>query len=96
MSMICTGLADSNGRLIKVKDKLKAECHADLHGLWVVYEVQLRGLTPVLFYLYSEKGQIMKAGGSVGALCNQYDPKEFGFSKDISKLSPLEHLEIIS
>jgi hypothetical protein len=93
--MICTGLSDSKGKLIKVKDKVKAECYSELHGLWVVYEVQQRGLTPVLFYLYSEKGQVLKVGGSVGALCNQYDPKGFGFAEDISTLSPVEHLEII-
>lgn len=92
----CTGLPDSNSNLIKVNDKVRAECDSDLHGDWVVYEVQQRGLTPVLSYLYSEKGQVLKVGYSVGALCNEYDPEDFSFAEDISKISPLIKLEIIS
>lgn len=92
----CTGLPDSNSNLIKINDKVRAQCNSDLHGDWVVYEVRQRGLTPVLSYLYSEKGQVLKVGCSVGALCNEYDHEDFSFAEDISKISPLTNIEIIS
>jgi len=94
---VCTGLSDSNRKLIKIKDKLKMDTtiNEDVHGDWVVYEVKQQGLTPVISYLYSEKGQVLPKGGAVSPLCVHYDTKGFAYDEDVSLLQPLDRMVVL-
>jgi len=92
-----TGLSDSYSNPIKVGNKIKItnEINHELHGAWVVYEVIQKGLTPVVSYLYSEKGQIFPEGHSAGPLCNEYDLEQFVFEKEISKIKPTNEIVVV-
>jgi len=93
----CTGLRDSNGTLIKVSDHIKmpSDINEEFHGKWSVYEVIQRGLTPILSYLHSEKGQMLAKGYSAAPLCNFYDTKLFCTTEDSTTLSPVDELYVI-
>lgn len=92
INQINTGLCDSNGTPISVGDKLKkpVDCNRELHGEWAVYEVIQRGLTPVISYLYSEKGKVLPEGYLASPLCSEYDGKMFCFARDLQALRPTD------
>jgi len=97
LNKIETGLCDSNGDQIKIGDKLKqpVTINDGLHGKWAVYEVKQRGMTPIISYLYSEKGEILPAGYLASPLCDLYDGKMFCFARDVMTLRPSEDLIIL-
>lgn len=83
------GVCDSNGAPICIGDTLRRDIHDnDMHGDWVEYTVELRGLTPVLFYLRSQKGQVLPVGYTGGILANDYDNKMFLWSDALCMLEP--------
>lgn len=85
------GLSDSNGKMLHVGDKIKGDtCSPEVHGDWVMYEIKLQGLTPIMSYITSEKGQIFSEGYSASILANEYDHKSFVFATDPSKLFPMD------
>ena len=94
----CTGLSDSNGRLIKIGNKVKhpVDCNQDLHGEWAVYKIKQRGIVPVLSYEYSEKGRILPEGYTGSPLSDHYDSKMFMFANDVSDLTPNVELLVLN
>lgn len=89
-----TGLCDSNGQLIRVGDILRKEvtCNNELHGDWALYRVELQGLTPVIRYVSSEKGEILPAGYLGAPLADEYDRKMFTFTTCVERLRPDDQL----
>lgn len=84
-----TGLYDTDGVMILVGGRVRGDTSSpEFHGEWVEYRVKLQGLTPILSYLTSEKGQVLKEGYTAGILANEYDHKDFVFSEDLSELRP--------
>ena len=53
-----TGLCDSDGNMLFVGDRIRMVVTANkgLHGEWAEYEIEMRGIVPVIFYKWSEKG----------------------------------------
>lgn len=85
-----TGLRDSNGRMICVGDKVKIPVTANIefHGKWSIYEVELKGIVPVLLYVTSEKGTKFPRGYTGCALSTYYDQKEFLFAVNLDDIRP--------
>lgn len=91
-----TGLCDSNGREIRVGDRLKVACsNTEVHGEWALFDVALRGLTPIRSYVISEKGEIWPVGYEACILATDYDSKLFLFGKNLTNLRPTVQMEII-
>ena len=89
------GLCDSNGIEFKVGSVVRLETdNKKMHGDWVDYEISLQGTTPLLIYLYSEKGDILPKGYTGCCLSDYYDHKMFLFAKDSLSLRPDEQLLI--
>jgi hypothetical protein len=95
---ICTGVCDSNGKLIKVGGTVRKpnDINHDIHGRWVEYEIKQQGLTPILSYLRSETGNAIPKGYTGCPLSDLYDLKMFCFAKDPSTLRPEEELVVVS
>lgn len=93
-----TGLSDSNGEPIMVGDLVKqpVTINKNLHGEWAVHEVIQRGLTPVLMYHHSEKGDVLPRHYTGAPLCDFYDGKMFCFASDLASLRPTDALEVLS
>lgn len=86
-----TGCCDSEGEMIYVGGRVRGgTCNEECHGKWVDYEVKQQGLTPILSYLISEKGQVLPVGHTACILANEYDHKDFVFADDLSKLTPID------
>lgn len=93
-----TGLSDSQGREIIVKDNVRVytDPQCDTHGAFVDYIVTLRGLTPMLSYATSELGQVLPAGGSAAPLHYFYDYKDFCVgTSPLNELVPHQKLEVL-
>lgn len=83
------GLCDTNGVEFRVGCIVRSECiNQDIHGTWVDYEITLQGVIPILSYLRSEKGEILKVGGTACCLSDIYDNEQFVFAKDAMSLRP--------
>lgn len=87
-----TGLSDSHGVMICVGDFVQIEvtCNTDFHGRWAIYEVCLRGMTPVLAYSTSEKGDQLPKGYTGCVLADKYDLKMFMWALDLSDIRPMD------
>lgn len=72
------GVADSNGKPIKIGDFVIRPCinpeHGP-HGLWAVHQVILQAGFPVLSYCYSEHGKVLPSGYTRGFLSDLYPQK---------------------
>ncbi len=95
---IDTGLCDSVGEAIHVGDLIKmiVTGNSDLHGEWAYYEVKQKGLTPILSYIKSDKGQIVPKGYLSMVLCDNYNMKNFLMCNDIGMLNPLEEIHVVT
>lgn len=95
---ISTGLCDSDGREMLVGDKVRvySDETCKYHGDYTDYKITQRGLTPMLSYLSSEKGQVFPVGGVSAPLFNFYDCKEFCLSdRETTDLVPVEKLVVV-
>ncbi len=93
-----TGLCDSNGTEIKIGDRIRKEvtCNDDFHGAWSIYLVNAQGITPVLSYEQSEKGELLPKGYLACLLADEYDRKHFVFAINSKTLRPSEgKIEVI-
>lgn len=95
---ISTGLCDSQGVEVFVGDQLKrpVECNQEFHGDWAIYEVRQQGLTPIIAYIRSEKGQLLPEGYLATPLCELYDGKMFAFAKDSLTVQPEEDIRVVT
>jgi len=94
---VSTGLSDSMGVEIYIGDKVAIDTsiNKEVHGEWAVYTVEQRGLTPVLMYDYSEKGQILPKGYTGCCLSDFYNSKMFMFHKDPRALTPDDRMRVL-
>jgi hypothetical protein len=85
-----TRFFDSKGVEICIGDIVRKECtsNPELHGPWVEYTVELRGLSPVLMYLRSAKGQILQPGYAGSCLTDYYDRDAMLFSTSELEIQP--------
>lgn len=91
-----TGLYDTAGNHILVGSVVKRRSSSpEYHGEWVYHEVKLQGLTPILSYLKSDKGQVIPKGHSVGILAHSYDHQSFVFADDLSGLKPEDDMFVV-
>lgn len=94
-----TGLYDSNGQAIMIGAVVMKWIEDDhpksVHGSWVKYKVKQQGMTPILSYLCSEKGQVLPAGYTASILADSYDSKMFLFMIDLRGLEPLERMVVV-
>lgn len=97
MSKVETGLYDSNRSPIHVGDLIKIEvsCNRELHGEYSIYEVQQRGIVPVLSYQRSENGQVLPKGMSGAPLSDMYDTKLLCSLEPGHILTPSEHMIVM-
>ena len=91
------GLCDSNGNEFLVGSivRMEVDMNKDVHGGWVEHKVVLQGITPLLSYHRSEKGQALPVGYSAVALSAVYDLKMFLFAEDSLSLRPEDEMLII-
>lgn len=96
MTKISTGLSDSDGFELFVGDKVKLEvtCNQEFHGNWSIYEIKQQGLTPILSYVRSEKGQMLPKGACGCVMADMYDVKNFCFATDARRLRPMDRMEV--
>lgn len=95
---IKTGLYDSGGKEIKVGDKIKIPVtkNKNLYGEWAIYEVILVGIVPILLYVKSQKGKVIKKETSLAVfLSDKYPSTELLFAKDTRDIKPKDDLVII-
>ena len=92
MSKQDTGLRDSAGTPICIGDRVRRPVtgNVEFHGAWSVYEVALRGMTPVLSYVTSEKGQQLPVGYVGCVLADLYDPEIFLWATDLLSIRPMD------
>jgi len=90
------GLCDSAGNQFKVGSIVRAntDINKNMHGNWVDYEITLQGITPIMSYLRSEKGEVLPKGYTACCLSDFYDMKMFVFAKDSMSLRPNDNLLI--
>ncbi len=93
-----TGLYDSDKKPIRIGCIVRRykDDKDDIHGSWVDYRVRARGMTPCLYYLRSERGQILPEGYTASILADEYDKKLMPFVNDLSALLPEENLTVVA
>ncbi|MCA9037380.1 MAG: hypothetical protein KDA91_19725 [Planctomycetaceae bacterium] len=93
-----TGLYDTDGRGITIGTivRKKVNINNDVHGTWAEYEVKQQGMTPILSYHRSEKGQVLPQGYTASLLADEYDQKMFLFSTRLRDLRPIEWMVVQS
>lgn len=90
MSRLSTGLCDSEGLELFIGDhvRIESEINQDVHGSWTEYEIKQQGLTPILLYVTSEKGQSLPKGITGSPLSLHYDQELFCSEKNSFSLRP--------
>ena len=89
-----TGLYDSDGLGLAIGTIVRkaVTANTDAHGSWAEYVVKRQGMTPILSYLRSEKGQVLPAGYLASLLADEYDSKMFLFTNKLADLRPVERM----
>lgn len=93
-----TGLHDSDGRGLTIGTVVRKAVYAntDVHGAWAEYEIKQQGMTPILSYKRSEKGQVLPEGYLASLLADEYDSKMFLFTTRLADLRPVERMVVTS
>ena len=93
-----TGLFDSDGRGILIGSIVRTQTtiNTEFHGDWADYKVIQRGMTPVVSYLRSEKGEMLPEGYLSRALHTYYDAKLFLFSTKLDNIRPIGRLIVVN
>lgn len=93
-----TGLYDSDGRGLAIGTVVRKEVtvNTDVHGSWVEYEISRQGMTPILSYKRSEKGEVLPKGYLASLLADEYDRKMFLFTTKLADLRPVERMVVTS
>ena len=91
-----TGLYDSDGRGLTIGTVVRkaVTVNTDVHGNWAEYEIKQQGMTPILSYKQSEKGQVLPVGYLSTLLALEYDMKMFLFTNNLANLRPTERLVV--
>lgn len=89
-----TGLCDSHGVELYVGDIVRkpVDANTEVHGDWALYRIVQQGLTPLLLYVRSEKGQVLPEGYTGCVLADLYNPKMFCFATDPLSLRPVDDI----
>lgn len=97
ITKVYTGLCDSEGTEMGVGDwvKIPVTNNKDFHGSYSIYEIKQQGLTPILSYVRSEKGEMLPRGYAGCVLADWYDTKNFLMAKDSKTLRPTDNLVLV-
>ena len=93
-----TGLYDSDGRGLTIGTVVRkaVTANTDAHGKWAEYEIKRQGMTPILSYKRSEKGQVLPEGYLASLLADEYDSKMFLFTNKLADLRPEQRMVVSS
>lgn len=92
-----TGLRDSKGKKIVIGSIIRkpVEINQDVHGKWTEMVVKRQGMTPILSYLRSEKGDVLPEGYIACLLAEEYDRKMFVFATKPETLRPMNRVIVV-